>query len=178
MIDALFSSRITFVFLKQQQYVVLVTPQLYGGIYVGCCAGSGTGNHFLEHWRIKLQMLVKLTLIARQGHQKNSEKTKKQCSTSNMVVIVYCYIIGCEDEVTTCYYSTQLIEGVNTYDLSFVSHIQRIGCQIEKKVGASFFSKSTFSFLKATAVHCASDAATMVAYVEYCVGSGTCNHFL
>ena len=33
-----------------------------------------------------------------------------------MVVIINCYI-GCEDEVTTWYYSTQLIEVVNAYDL-------------------------------------------------------------
>ena len=41
-----------------------------------------------------------------------------------------------------------------------------------------FFSRITFSFFEATAVHCASDAATMVAYVGCCVGSGTGNHFL
>ena len=46
-------------------------------------------------------------------------------------------------------------------------------------VDALFFSRVTFSFFEATAVHCASsDAATMVAYVEWCVGSGTGNHFL
>ena len=50
-----------------------------------------------------------------------------------MVVIVYCYI-GCEDGVTTWYYSTQLIEVINTYDLGVVSCIQRIGCQTEKNV--------------------------------------------
>ena len=38
---------------------------------------------------------------------------------------------------------------------------------------ALFFSRITFSFFEATAVHCASDAVTMVAYVGYCVGSGT-----
>ena len=43
---------------------------------------------------------------------------------------------------------------------------------------ASFFSRITFSFFEATAVHCASDAATMVAYVGCRVGSGTGNHFL
>ena len=26
---------------------------------MGCCVDSGRGNHFLEHWRTKLQMLVK-----------------------------------------------------------------------------------------------------------------------
>ena len=44
-----------------------------------------------------------LTLIAMQGHQKNSEKNKtkqNKTKTSNMVVIIHCYI-GCEDEVTT-----------------------------------------------------------------------------
>ena len=53
-------------------------------------------------------------------HAGTPEKQRKQkhcCSTSsNMVVIMYCYI-GCENEVTTWYYSTQLIEVVNTYDL-------------------------------------------------------------
>ena len=41
-----------------------------------------------------------------------------------------------------------------------------------------FFSRITFSFFEATALHCASDAATIVAYVGCCVGSGTGNHFL
>ena len=36
-----------------------------------------------------------------------------------------------------------------------------------------FFIRITFSFFAATAVHCASDAATMVAYVECCADSGT-----
>ena len=36
-------------------------------------------------------------------------------------------------------------------------------------IDALFFSRITFSFLEATAVHCASDAATMVAYVGCCV---------
>ena len=45
-------------------------------------------------------------------------------------------------------------------------------------IDALFFSRITFSFFKATAVHCASDAATMVAYVGCCVGSGTGNRFL
>ena len=52
-------------------------------------------------------------------HAGTPEKQRKQkhCNTSsNMVVIIYCYI-GCEDKVTTWYYSTQLIEVVNTYDL-------------------------------------------------------------
>ena len=40
-----------------------------------------------------------------------------------------------------------------------------------------FFSRITFSFFETTAVHCASDAATIVAYVGCCVGSGTGNHF-
>ena len=40
-------------------------------------------------------------------------------------------------------------------------------------IDALFFSRTTFSFFEATAVHCASDAATMVAYVGCCVGSGT-----
>ena len=41
-----------------------------------------------------------------------------------------------------------------------------------------FFSRITFSFFEATAVHCASDAAAIVAYVGCCVGSGTGYHFL
>ena len=45
-------------------------------------------------------------------------------------------------------------------------------------IDALFFSRITFSFFEATIVHCASDAATMVAYVGCCVGSGTGNHFL
>ena len=45
-------------------------------------------------------------------------------------------------------------------------------------IDAMFFRKITFSFLEATAVHCASDAATMVACVGCCVGSGAGNHFL
>ena len=43
---------------------------------------------------------------------------------------------------------------------------------------ALFFRRITFSYFEATAVHCASNAATMVAYVGYCVGNGTGNHFL
>ena len=38
---------------------------------------------------------------------------------------------------------------------------------------ALIFSRITFSFFEATAVRYASDAVTMVAYVECCVGSGT-----
>ena len=45
-------------------------------------------------------------------------------------------------------------------------------------IDAMFFCRITFSFFEATSVHCASDAATMVAYVGCCVGSGTGNHFL
>ena len=41
-----------------------------------------------------------------------------------------------------------------------------------------FFSRFTFSIFEATAAHCSSDAATMVAYVGFRVGSGTSNHFL
>ena len=40
-------------------------------------------------------------------------------------------------------------------------------------IEALFFSRITFSFYEATAVHCACDAVTMVAYVGCCVGSGT-----
>ena len=45
-------------------------------------------------------------------------------------------------------------------------------------IDALFLSRITFDFFEATAVHCASDAATMVAYVGCCVGSGTGNNFL
>ena len=45
-------------------------------------------------------------------------------------------------------------------------------------IDALFFSRIMFSVFETTAVHCASDAATMVAYVGRCVGSGTGNHFL
>ena len=43
-------------------------------------------------------------------------ETKKLCSTSsNMVVIIYCYIpVGYENKATTWYYSTQFMEVVNT----------------------------------------------------------------
>ena len=41
-------------------------------------------------------------------------------------------------------------------------------------IDASFFSRITFSFFEAIAVHCASEAVTMVAYyVRCCVGSET-----
>ena len=41
-------------------------------------------------------------------------------------------------------------------------------------IDALCFSRITFSFFEATAVHCASDAVTiMVAYVGCCVGSET-----
>ena len=40
-----------------------------------------------------------LTLIAMQGHQ---TKSKNETETSNMVVIIYCYI-GCKDKATTWY---------------------------------------------------------------------------
>ena len=118
-------------------YIVCASDAATMVAYVGCCVGSGTGNHFLEHWRTKLQMLAKYA--ARHVKHRISKvcvgvsyqscyhwiKTakRKNCSTSsNKVVIVYCYI-GCEDEVTTWYYSKQLIEVANTYDFGVVSHI-------------------------------------------------------
>ena len=56
--------------------------------------------------------------INRHAGTPEKQQKQKQCSTSsNMVVIIYCYIIGCEDKVTSWYYSTQLIQVVNTYDL-------------------------------------------------------------
>ena len=45
-------------------------------------------------------------------------------------------------------------------------------------IDALFFSRITFSFFEATAVHCSSDATTMVTYVGCCIDSGTGNHFL
>ena len=58
MIDALFSSRITFSFFAATA-VHCASDAATMVAYVECCVGSGTGNHFLEHWRTKLQMLVK-----------------------------------------------------------------------------------------------------------------------
>ena len=40
-------------------------------------------------------------------------------------------------------------------------------------IDALLSSRITFSCFGATAVHCASDAVIMVAYVGCCVGSGT-----
>ena len=78
--------------------------------------------------------VILYTYINRQAGTPEKQRKQKHCNTSSsMVVIKYCYI-SCEDEVTTWYYSTHLIEVVNTYDLGFVSHIQRIGCQTEKNV--------------------------------------------
>ena len=76
--------------------------------------------------------VILYTYINREAGTPEKQRKQKHCSTSsNTVVIIYCYI-GCEDEVTTWYYSTQLIEVVNIYDLGVVPHIQRIGCQTEK----------------------------------------------
>ena len=58
MIDALFLSRITFSFFEATA-VHCTSDAVTMVAYVKCCDGSGTGNHFLEHWRTKLQMLVK-----------------------------------------------------------------------------------------------------------------------
>ena len=78
--------------------------------------------------------VIVYTYINRQaGIPEKQRKQKHYSTSSNMVVIIYC-CIGCEDEVTTWYYSTQLTEVENTYDLGDVSHIQRIGCQTEKKI--------------------------------------------
>ena len=57
-IDALFFSRITLSFFEATA-VHCASDAAPMVAYVGCCVGSGTGNHFLEHWRTKLQMLVK-----------------------------------------------------------------------------------------------------------------------
>ena len=63
-------------------------------------------------------LYCKYTYINRQAGTPEKQRKQKHCSTSsNMVVIIYCYI-SCEDKATTCYYyRTQLIEVVNTYDL-------------------------------------------------------------
>ena len=53
MIDALFFSRITFSFF-QATAVYCASDAAIMMAYVGCCVGSGTGNHFLEHWRTKI----------------------------------------------------------------------------------------------------------------------------
>ena len=61
--------------------------------------------------------VILYTYINRHVGTPEKQRKQKHCSTlSNMVVIMYCYI-GCENEVTTWYYSTHLIEVVNTYDL-------------------------------------------------------------
>ena len=65
----------------------------------------------------KPTVIILYTYINRHAGTPKKQRKQKHCSTSsNMVVIGYCYI-GCEDEDTTWYYSTQLIEVVNTYDL-------------------------------------------------------------
>ena len=58
------------------------------------------------------------TYINRHAGTPEKQRKQKHCSTSsNMVVTIYCYV-GCEDKAITCYYySAQLIEVVNTYDL-------------------------------------------------------------
>ena len=61
-IDALFFSRITFSFFEATA-VHCASDAATMVAYVGCCVGSGTGNHFLEHWRTKLQMLVKYAIV-------------------------------------------------------------------------------------------------------------------
>ena len=58
MIDALFFSRIRFSFFEATS-VHCASDAATMVECVGCCVGSGTGNHFLEHWRTKLQILVK-----------------------------------------------------------------------------------------------------------------------
>ena len=61
--------------------------------------------------------VILYTYINRHAGTPEKQRKQKHCSTSSkMVVTIYCYI-GCEDEVTTWYYSTQLLEVVNTFDL-------------------------------------------------------------
>ena len=53
--------------------------------------------------------VILYTYINRQAGTPEKQRKQKHCSiSSSIVVIIYCYI-GCEDEVTTWYYSTQLI---------------------------------------------------------------------
>ena len=60
MIDALSFSRITFSFFEATAvHCAINSDAATMVVYVGCCVGSGTGNHFLEHLRTKLQRLVK-----------------------------------------------------------------------------------------------------------------------
>ena len=45
-----------------------------------------------------------LTLVALQGHQKNSKnKNILNSTSSNIVVIIYCYMLGWKDKATTWY---------------------------------------------------------------------------
>ena len=66
MIDALFFSRIALSSFEATA-VHCASNAATMVAYVGCCVGSGTGNHFLEHWRTKLQRLVKYAA----GHVKH-----------------------------------------------------------------------------------------------------------
>ena len=64
--------------------------------------------------------VILYTYINCQAGTPEKQPKQKHCSTSsNMGVIIYCYI-GCEDEVTTWYYSTQSIEMVNTYSVHWL----------------------------------------------------------
>ena len=62
--------------------------------------------------------VILYTYIKRHAGTPEKQRKQKYCRTSsNMVVVmIYCYM-GCEDKITTLYYSTQLIEVINTYDL-------------------------------------------------------------
>ena len=46
--------------------------------------------------------VILYTYMKRQAGTQEKQRKQKHCSTSNMVVTIYCYI-GCEDEVTIQY---------------------------------------------------------------------------
>ena len=74
-----------------QQYNIEEKPTVILYTYINRHAGTQEKQRKTQKQNI--------TLIAMQGHQKNSEKhTKKKKKW--YIVTIYCYI-GCEDEVTT-----------------------------------------------------------------------------
>ena len=60
-------------------------------------AGTSNGLDVQNGWEENTH--THSTLIAMQGHQKNSENKNIVSTSSNMVVIIFCYImVGCEDK--------------------------------------------------------------------------------
>ena len=54
-------------------------------------------------------IVILYTYVNRHAGTPEKQRKQKHCSTSsNMVVVIISCYIGCEDEVTTWYYSTQL----------------------------------------------------------------------